>query len=233
MTREVAADCPAGLRPTGSTAVVPPNGMIGACAAIMKLRTEIRRVAPTRASVLITGESGSGKELVAVAIHEHSPRRSGPFVAINCGAIPENLIEAELFGHEKGSFTDAIRMHRGVFERANGGTLFLDEISEMPLNMQARLLRVLQTGRFYRIGGTTELDADVRIVSATNRKVSDAVAHHELRQDLLYRLAVFPIHVPPLRERGDDVTLLADAFLADLNARADTAKCFAAGVPAS
>lgn len=198
--------------------------MIGTCTAMRKLRAEVRRVAPTGVSVLITGESGVGKELVASAIHEYSTRRNGPFVAINCGAIPENLIEAELFGHEKGSFTDAVRTHHGVFERANGGTLLLDEISEMPLKMQARLLRVLQTKRFYRIGGVTELRTDVRIISATNRDVTEAVAQRELRQDLVYRLAVFPMHVLPLRERGADVVLLANTFLDELNERAGTNK---------
>src|SRR5690606_21589695 len=169
-------------------------------------------------------DSGVGKELVANAIHEYSARRTAPFVAIICGAIPENLIEAELFGHEKGSFTDAVRTHPGLFERANGGTLFRDEISEMPLKMQARLLRVLQTKRFYRIGGVTEIRTDVRIISATNRDVTEAVAGRELRQDLVYRLAVFPMHVLPLRERGRDVVLLANAFLGELNERAGTSK---------
>ncbi len=198
--------------------------------AIQKVRSVARRVAPTGATVLITGESGVGKELVARTIHEHSPRAQGPFVAINCGAIPENLIEAELFGHEKGSFTGAIRTHQGVFERAIGGTLFLDEISEMPLNMQTRLLRVLQTRRFYRVGGNAELRADVRVVSATNRDVADAVTRRELREDLLYRLAVFPIHVPPLRARDRDACLLARSFLGELNSEAGTDKVFNAGV---
>lgn len=197
--------------------------------AIQKVRSVARRVAPTGATVLITGESGVGKELVARTIHEHSDRAEGPFVAINCGAIPETLIEAELFGHEKGSFTGAVRTHLGVFERASGGTLFLDEISEMPLNMQTRLLRVLQTRRFFRVGGSAEIQVDVRIVAATNRDVVDAVKNRELRQDLLYRLAVFPIHVPPLRARVEDVFLLARSFLADLNGDAGTSKTFQPG----
>ncbi len=197
--------------------------------AIQKVRSIARRVAPTDATVLITGESGVGKELVARTVHEHSRRVEGPFVAINCGAIPESLIEAELFGHEKGSFTGAVRTHLGVFERAAGGTLFLDEISEMPLNMQTRLLRVLQTRRFFRVGGTAEIQADVRVVSATNRDVVDAVRSRELREDLLYRLAVFPIHVPPLRAREGDAILLAHSFLAELNREAGTNKTFQDG----
>lgn len=200
--------------------------LLGASAAIQRVRTVARRVAPTDATVLVTGESGVGKELVARIIHDQSRRAAGPFVAINCGAIPENLIEAELFGHEKGSFTGAVRTHLGVFERACGGTLLLDEISEMPLNMQTRLLRVLQTRRFYRVGGSAEIETDVRIIAATNRNVADAVSHRELRQDLLYRLAVFPIHVPPLRTRGDDAILLATAFLDSLNEQAATTKHF-------
>ena len=204
----------------------PSNVILGESTGIQKVRSVARRVAPTDATVLITGESGVGKELVARSIHDHSHRAEGPFVAINCGAIPETLIEAELFGHEKGSFTGAVRTHYGVFERAGGGTLFLDEISEMPLNMQTRLLRVLQTRRFYRVGGNAELTADVRIIAATNRDVADAVRSRELREDLLYRLAVFPIHVPPLRARGEDAILLARAFLAELNEAAGTHKPF-------
>jgi len=206
------------------------SGLIrGESLAIQNVRSVARRVAPTGATVLITGESGVGKELVARTIHEHSPRAEGPFVAINCGAIPENLIEAELFGHEKGSFTGAVRTHLGVFERASGGTLFLDEISEMPLNMQTRLLRVLQTQRFYRVGGSAEIHVDVRIVAATNRNVADAVNRRELREDLLYRLAVFPIHVPPLRDRDGDACRLARSFLAELNAEAGTDKVLRPG----
>lgn len=198
----------------------------GDSVAIQQVRSVARRVAPTAATVLITGESGVGKELVARTIHEHSQRPTGPFIAINCGAIPENLIEAELFGHEKGSFTGAVRTHLGVFERASGGTLFLDEISEMPLNMQTRLLRVLQSHQFYRVGGSVEIKVDVRVVSATNRDVAAAVRSRELRADLLYRLAVFPIHVPPLRARDGDACLLARHFLAELNSEAGTTKCF-------
>lgn len=184
----------------------------------------IERVGPTEASVLVTGESGSGKELAAKAIHDRSPRREGPFVAINCGAIPAGLIEAELFGFEKGSFTGAVRAHAGVFERADGGTLLLDEITEMPLDMQIRLLRVLESKKFYRVGATTELSTEVRVVASTNRCPLQAVQSGQLREDLLYRLAVFPIHMPPLRERGTDVDLLAERFLEELNAQAGTQK---------
>ncbi|MBN8281023.1 MAG: sigma-54-dependent Fis family transcriptional regulator [Gammaproteobacteria bacterium] len=204
--------------------------IIGSSPGMQALRDLLQRVAPTDASVLVTGESGVGKELVARGLHEQSRRAAGPFVAINCSAIPEGLIEAELFGHEKGSFTGALRTHPGVFERGSGGTLFLDEISEMPARMQSRLLRVLQTRRYTRVGGAAERPTDVRIVAATNRDVTEAVADGLLRQDLLYRLAVFPIHVPPLRARGADVVELALAFLAELNAAAGTRKCFAGDI---
>jgi DNA-binding NtrC family response regulator len=204
----------------------------GESQAIQTVRGVARRVALTGATVLITGESGVGKELVARTIHEQSARHGGPFVAINCGAIPENLIEAELFGHERGSFTGAIRTHLGVFERARGGSLFLDEISEMPVNMQTRLLRVLEGRRFYRVGGSVELTADVRVISATNQDVAEAVRRRELREDLLYRLAVFPIHVPPLRARDGDASLLARFFLAGFNAEAGTRKTLHAGAEA-
>jgi DNA-binding NtrC family response regulator len=184
----------------------------------------IERVGPTEASVLLTGESGSGKELAAQMIHECSPRRSKPFIAINCGAIPAGLIEAELFGYEKGSFTGAVRAHAGVFERAEGGTLLLDEVSEMPLEMQTRLLRVLESRKFYRVGASTEYTCDVRVIAATNRCPLTAVQAGQLREDLLYRLAVFPIDMPPLRNRGDDVELLANHFLSELNAQSTTQK---------
>lgn len=177
----------------------------------------IAKVAPTRASVLITGESGVGKELVATTIHEMSKQRGKSFIALNCGAIPTDLIEAELFGHERGSFTGAVRMHRGCFERAAGGTLFLDEITEMPLDMQVKLLRVLETGVFCRVGGDDEVAVSVRVIAATNRSPAQAVDAGLLRADLHYRLAVFPIEVPALRERGDDVELLAQVFLGQLN----------------
>jgi len=198
--------------------------LVGTSPAMQELFRLIDRVGPTDASVLLTGESGSGKELAAQAIHARSARRKGPFVAINCGAVPAGLIEAELFGHEKGSFTGAIRSHAGVFERAQGGTLLLDEVTEMPLDMQTRLLRVLETRKFYRVGASIEFVADVRVIAATNRCPLQAVQSAQLREDLLYRLAVFPIALPPLRSRGDDVELLAEHFLAELNERARTHK---------
>jgi len=184
----------------------------------------IERVGPTDASVLLTGESGSGKELAAQAIHACSARRDGPFVAINCGAIPPGLIEAELFGYEKGSFTGAVRSHAGVFERAEGGTLLLDEVTEMPMDMQTRLLRVLESRKYYRVGASVELVSDVRVVASTNRCPIQAVQSGQLREDLLYRLAVFPIELPPLRQRGADVELLAEHFLKELNAQSRTQK---------
>jgi DNA-binding NtrC family response regulator len=186
----------------------------------------IEKVAPTEATVFITGESGCGKELVARTIHERSPRAHGAFVAINCGAIPQNLIEAELFGHERGAFTGANRQHRGCFERAEGGTLFLDEITEMTPEMQVRLLRVLETGRFMRVGGDGEIKTNVRVLTATNRDALDAVRDGRLREDLMYRLAVFPITLPPLREREGDTELLAEHFLQNLNVEGGTSKRF-------
>jgi DNA-binding NtrC family response regulator len=200
------------------------GSLLGASPAMQEVFRLIERVGPTEASVLLTGESGCGKELAAQSIHECSPRRGGPFIAINCGAIPAGLIEAELFGYEKGSFTGAVRAHAGVFERAQGGTLLLDEVTEMPLDMQTRLLRVLETRKFYRVGASTEFTSDVRVIAATNRCPLQAVKSGQLREDLLYRLAVFPVAMPPLRSRGDDVELLADHFLSELNAQGRTQK---------
>jgi DNA-binding NtrC family response regulator len=202
------------------------GNLLGTSPAMRQLFTLIQRVAPTEATVMIMGESGVGKELVTECIHQLSQRSQGPFVAINCGSIPASLIEAELFGYEKGSFTGASRSHAGVFERATGGTLLLDEVTEMPLDMQTRLLRVLETGRFYRVGGTHEIKTDVRVIAATNRNIMEATATKQLREDLMYRLAVFPLHVPPLRERVGDVPLLAESFLASLNRAAGTQKRF-------
>lgn len=196
----------------------------GASPAMLEVYAMIEKVAPTDATVLVTGESGSGKELVAQAIHERSERSDGPFVAINCGALPHNLIEAELFGYEKGAFTGANRLHAGCFERAAGGTLFLDEITEMPPEMQVRLLRVLETGRFLRIGGDREIAADARIVAATNRDPHCAVREGTLREDLMYRLAVFPIALPPLRDREGDASLIAESVLQELNEDAGTSR---------
>jgi len=198
----------------------------GACEAMRSLFDTLDRVAGSSATVIILGESGSGKELVANAIHQLSERRQKPFIAVNCGALPETLIESELFGHERGSFTGAARTHRGCFERANGGTLLLDEITEMPLDMQVRLLRVLESGRFSRIGGDQEIAADVRVIAASNRDLRAAVAGGRLREDLMYRLCVIPVSVPPLRERGADTLLLAEMFLDRLNEEHGTAKVF-------
>jgi DNA-binding NtrC family response regulator len=212
-----------------ATITLHENGLgnlLGRAPAMKQVFTLIQRVAPTEATVMIMGESGSGKEVVAECIHMLSHRAQGPLVAINCGSIPASLIEAELFGYEKGSFTGASRSHAGVFERATGGTLFLDEVTEMPLDMQTRLLRVLETGRFYRVGGTQEIKTDIRVVAATNRNVMEAVANRQLREDLMYRLAVFPLHVPPLRERAGDVPLLSGHFLALLNRSNGTSKQF-------
>jgi DNA-binding NtrC family response regulator len=191
--------------------------LIGSAPAMQRVYDLIARVAPTEATVLVTGESGTGKELVATAVHQLSRRAERPFVAINCGAISPSLIESELFGHERGSFTGADRSHRGVFERASGGSLLLDEISEMPLELQVRLLRVLETGSVVRVGGDRPIAVDVRVIAATNRDPADAVAAGRLREDLLYRLQVFPISLPPLRDRADDVPALVDFFLSELN----------------
>ncbi len=202
-------------------------GMLyGASPAMLELFEQIERVAATDATVLIVGESGTGKELVARTIHDRSSRRDQPFVAVNCGAIPDNLIEAELFGHERGSFTGAVQGRAGYFEHANGGTLFLDEVTEMMPVRQVKLLRALETGTFYRVGGTELLHSDVRVIAATNRDPALAVKENGLREDLMYRLAVFPLRAPPLREREGDRELLAQHFLAELNAQEGTNKVF-------
>jgi len=200
--------------------------LLGSSSAMQSVYDQIQRVAPTVATVLITGESGTGKELVAQTLHDLSRRRKNPFIPVNCGAISPQLIESEVFGHEKGSFTGAIREHKGYFERANGGTLFLDEITEMPVELQVKLLRVLEEGTFMRIGSDREIEIDVRIIAATNRVPEEAVAEGKLREDLLYRLQVFPLHLPPLREREADVKLIAEQFLKDLNQAEGTAKYF-------
>lgn len=200
--------------------------LYGGSAAMQDVYRRIGKVAPTSATVLITGESGSGKEVVARTIHDRSDRARAPFVAVNCGAIPGNLIEAELFGYEKGAFTGAARQHRGCFERAECGTLFLDEITEMAPEMQVRLLRVLETGRYTRVGGEEELRANVRVIAATNREPGQAVQDGHLREDLMYRLAVFPIALPALREREGDAELLAEHFLRQLNDAEASDKAF-------
>jgi DNA-binding NtrC family response regulator len=173
----------------------------------------IERVAPTDSSVLILGESGTGKELVAQAIHEHSPRAERPFVPIHCGALPREVLESELFGHEKGAFTGAVAAKPGLVELADGGTLFLDEIGEMEPDSQVKLLRALETGTFFRVGGTRPRRVDVRIVAATNRDLAEAMRHGEFRQDLYYRINTIAVHLPPLRDRREDVGLLAKHFV--------------------
>ena len=193
------------------------GSMVGASPDMQRLFDQITRVAPTSASVLILGESGTGKELVAETVHELSRRSARPMISVNCGAISANLIESELFGHERGSFTGADRVHRGHFERADGGTLFLDEIGEMPFDLQVKLLRVLETGAFSRVGGDRPIKVDVRIVAASNHDLDVAVSAGKFRSDLLYRLKVFPVSLPPLRERGADLTLLIDHFLGEMN----------------
>src|ERR1700728_1532269 len=200
--------------------------MVGRSNVIQAVRELVEKVAPTDATVLITGESGSGKELVAQAIHARSLRGAGPFLGINCGALPPTLIESELFGFERGSFTGASRTHAGLVERASGGTLFLDEVTEMSADMQTRLLRFLETRCFFRVGGTQEIRTDVRVVAATNRSPVQAVRDGSLREDLLYRLPGVPITLAPLREGGGDVVLLAENFLGGINARNDSAKVF-------
>ncbi|GAA5234923.1 sigma-54-dependent Fis family transcriptional regulator [Verticiella sediminum] len=198
--------------------------MLGNSAPMQNLYDQINKVAPTEATVLLVGESGTGKELVAQTIHELSLRRKHPFLPVNCGAISPNLIESEMFGHEKGAFTGADRQHKGYFERAHGGTLFLDEITEMPIELQVKLLRVLETGMFMRIGVNREIETDVRIVAATNRDPEKAVADGRLREDLYHRLNVFPLFLPPLRERGRDVELIAQSMLDQLNSDHRTEK---------
>jgi len=202
----------------------------GRSAPMRRVYEQIARVAPTAVTVFITGESGTGKEVVARTLHELSRRRAQPFLAVNCGAISPHLIESEIFGHEKGSFTGAERQHLGFFERTNGGTLFLDEITEMPLGLQVKLLRVLETGTFMRVGSTQVQEADVRIVAATNRSPAQAVSSGKLREDLLYRLNVFPIHLPALRERAEDVPLIARHFLDQICEREGQVKVFSPSV---
>ena len=203
--------------------------LVGRSPAMQEVYDKIARVAPTEATVLLLGESGTGKEIVARTIHELSRRRKRPFLAINCGAISPNLIENEMFGHERGSYTGADRMHKGYFEQADGGTLFLDEITEMPLELQVRLLRVLETGSFMRIGTTRTIETDVRIIAATNRDPREAVRQGKLREDLYHRLNVFPLEIAPLRERGDDIELIALHFLEEMNEACGTRKMFAPG----
>lgn len=195
--------------------------MVGTSESMMHVFSLIHQVAPKTASVLISGESGTGKERAANAIHRLSPRAAGPFIAINCAAIPESLIESELFGHEKGAFTGAIGRQPGCFEHANGGTLFLDEIAEMPMPMQAKLLRVLEESKVRRVGGSGEISVDVRVLAATNRPLDEALEKKQLREDLYYRLNVFTILLPPLRHRKEDIPAISDALIRVLNQRND------------
>ncbi|GAB4175746.1 MAG: hypothetical protein Tsb0017_08690 [Geothermobacteraceae bacterium] len=197
--------------------VRPSYGLVGRSAGLREVLRKIEKYGPTDAAVVITGETGTGKELVAEALHRASDRNDGPFVAVNCSAISEELLESELFGHEKGAFTGAVRTHRGRFERADGGTLFLDEIGDMPLHTQTRLLRVLETGRVERVGAEREQQVDVRIVAATNVPLERAVGSGRFRADLYHRLSVLRIHLPPLRERLEDLAPLVDFFLDRFN----------------
>src|SRR4029078_10265119 len=190
--------------------------MIGHSAPINKIKETIEKVAPTEARILITGENGVGKELVARWVHEKSNRASGPMVEVNCAAIPTELIESELFGHEKGSFTSAIKQRIGKFESANGGTLFLDEIGDMSLNAQAKVLRALQEGKITRVGGDKDINVDVRVIAATNKDLLKEVDEKTFRLDLYHRLSVILIHVPSLNDRKDDIPLLVDKFLTDV-----------------
>jgi formate hydrogenlyase transcriptional activator len=197
------------------------EGIVGTSSALRGLLEEVRMVAPTGATVLIGGETGTGKELIARAIHMQSARRDRPFVKVNCASIPSELLESELFGHERGSFTGAIAQRIGRFESANGGTLFLDEIGELPLHLQTKLLRALQEQEFERVGGTRTIQVDVRIVAATNRDLKAMVEESKFRADLYYRLAVFPLHVPALRERREDIPALTRYFVQKYARRMD------------
>jgi transcriptional regulator with GAF, ATPase, and Fis domain len=189
------------------------DGIIGTSPALREVYKVLEKVAPTDSTVLVTGESGTGKELLVRALHKNSKRHDKPFVPINCGAIPRELLESELFGHEKGAFTHAIRSRPGRFELADGGTIFLDEIGEMDLSLQVKILRALQEKEIERVGGTATKKVDVRVVAATNRDLEAEVAAGRFREDLFYRLNVIPLHLPPLRERGEDIMTLAEHFL--------------------
>ncbi len=196
------------------------SGILGRSPAIRGLFHQLDRIAASDITVLVQGESGTGKELVARAIHEHSARRGGPLVAVNCAAIPESLQDSELFGHEKGAFTGADQSRPGRFEQANGGTLFLDEVAELSSELQAKLLRVLQERKFERVGGRTTLTSDFRLVAATHRDLASMVGRGEFREDLFFRLAVLELHVPPLREREGDIAMLSDAFIRQMASEA-------------
>src|ERR1700722_15692501 len=196
--------------------------MVGSSPKMREVFSLIQQVAPSRAAVLLTGESGTGKELAARAIHNLSPRRNSPFVAINCAAMPDTLMESELFGHEKGAFTGAVERRAGCFELAQNGTVLLDEIGDMPIATQAKLLRVLEDGRVRRLGGKTEIQLDVRVIASTNMPLDNAIREGKFREDLFYRLNVFPIPLPALRDRREDLPVLAAALLQDLNRKHET-----------
>ena len=202
------------------------GNLLGRSPAMKPLYDQLARVAPTSATVLLIGESGTGKELAAQTVHRLSRRARQPFFPLNCGAVSAQLIESELFGHERGSFTGADRQHKGFFERADGGTIFLDEVTEMPLELQVKLLRVLETGTFTRVGSVQPIHTNVRLISATNRIPEQAVQAGKLREDLYHRLNAFPIRLPPLRERREDIELLASHFLQELNRSEGTQKRF-------
>jgi two-component system, NtrC family, response regulator AtoC len=202
------------LKREGQERGLPGADMVGSSDELLQVYRQVREVAKHEtATVLISGESGTGKELVARGIHNLSPRRERPFIEINCGSLPFNLLETELFGHERGAFTDAKNRKIGLFEEANGGTIFLDEIGEMDMNLQVKLLRVLEDRKIRRLGGARNIDIDVRVVAATNRNLKQAIEEKTFREDLYYRLNVFPIHVPPLRDRREDIPPLLDYFL--------------------
>ena len=196
--------------------------MVGASQKMQEVFALVQQVAPSRAAVLITGESGTGKELAARAIHALSPRRSAPFVAINCAALPDTLIESELFGHEKGAFTGAVERRAGCFELAQNGTVLLDEVGDMPIGTQAKLLRVLEDGRVRRLGGKAEIQLDVRVIASTNAPLEGSIREGKFREDLYYRLNVFPIPLPPLRERREDIPVLVAALIEDMNRKHGT-----------
>jgi transcriptional regulator with PAS, ATPase and Fis domain len=195
------------------------GGLVAQSQAMRMVFTQLEQAAPTRATVLIGGETGTGKEVASRAIHDLSPRRAGPFLAMNCAALPETLIESEMFGHERGAFTGAAERRAGYFELASGGTLLLDEIGEMPISTQAKLLRVLEERKIRRLGGTKEIDVDVRIVAATNRDLREGIAKGTFREDLYFRLNVFEVQLPPLRDRREDIPPIARALLTGLNKR--------------
>src|ERR1700676_4114199 len=195
--------------------------IVGTSAALRRVLEMVRVVAPTDATVLINGETGTGKELIAEAIHKYSDRSNGPLVKVNCAAIPAGLLESELFGHERGAYTGAVARGIGRFERANRGTLLLDEVGDLPLELQPKLLRVMQERQFERLGGAATIDTDVRVICATHRNLSEMIEEGQFRADLFYRLSVFPIELPPLRDRPEDIRLLVHHFAMDYAARSD------------